>query len=287
MIHTDTKILSLAAALLLCFGTYALAAPPEGKGKPPKGNQPVDATAAFTGDIISMGLEDGSGRLQGELVNNGGFDTMNGQLVMGETITIGGDAGAGLAELDDPDYSILPTGATVMCNGNCSVLFAVLLDDENSGVTWTIRLDRDKEPPNRVQFKMRWLNAAGLEHHLRIGWVVQAYEDEIYPLPPGEYGDTGGDTSLASATVIFYRDFFRIDGDVVVPSKGKKTKTKTELEVFSHYGELYDDTVSPTIAPWCAMGGISGEPDPADPNNTIFPCRESTTIETNLGTTTP
>lgn len=282
MIHTDTKILSLAAALLLCFGTYALAAPPEGKGKPPKGNQPVDATAAFTGDIISMGLEDGSGRLQGELVNNGGFDTMNGQLVMGETITIGGDAGAGLAELDDPDYSILPTGATVMCNGNCSVLFAVLLADENSGVTWTIRLDRDKEPPNRVQFKMRWLNAAGLEHHLRIGWVVQAYEDEIYPLPPGEYGKvTDGDTSLESTTVTFVTDFFRIDGEVVVlPIKGKKTKT--EPEVFSHYGELYHVT----DAPWCAMGGTLGEPDPTDLSKTIFPCRESTTIQTALVTTT-
>lgn len=279
MIHTDTKILSLAAALLLCFGTYALAAPPEGKGKPPKGNQPVDATAAFSGDIMSSGFLDG--HLQGELVDNGGFDTLNGQLVMGETITIGGDAGEGLAELDSR-HSILPTGATVMCSGNCSVLFAVLLNDENSGVTWTIRLDRDKQPPNRVQFKMRWLNAAGFEHHLRIGWVVQAYDGEIYPLPDSEYGEVpDGDISLASTTVTFDADFFRIDGEVVVLGKWKKTKT--EPEVFSHYGELYDDTVSP----WCAMGGTLGEEDPADPNNTIFPCVESTTIETNLGTTTP
>ncbi|MCH8220170.1 MAG: hypothetical protein IIA76_02375 [Proteobacteria bacterium] len=151
-------------------------------------------------------------------------------------------------------------------------------------MTWTIRLDRDKDPTNRVQFKMRWLNAAGFEHHLRIGWVVQAYEDEIYPLPTDEYGDTGGDTSLASATVIFDTDFFRIDGDVVVPSKRKKTKT--ELEVFSHYGEQFlqpDPQVEPT-SPWCAMGGTSGEMVP-NSEEMIFPCRESTTIQTALGTT--
>lgn len=250
MIHTDTKILSLAAALLLCFGTYALAAPPEGKGKPPKGNQPVDATAAFTGDILSMGLS--GGRLQGELIDNGGFDTLEGQLAIGETITVGGDAGEGLAALN-LIYSILPAGANASCNGTCTVMFEVLDTDENSGVTWTIRLDRDKQPANRVQFKMRWVNVEGLEHHLRIGWVVQAYDEvEIYPLPDSQYGKvTDGDTSLASTMVTFAADFFRIDGDVVVEvsSKGKKTKTKTELEVFSRYGEVNSDS-----APWCNMG---------------------------------
>ena len=151
-------------------------------------------------------------------------------------------------------------------------------------MTWTIRLDRDKEPPNRVQFKMRWLNAAGLEHHLRIGWVVQAYEDEIYPLPDSEYGKVAdGDTSLESATVTFDADFFRIDGDVVVvlSSKGKKTKTKTEQEVFSQYGEQFiqppddDPEVGPTSR-WCGMGGTATDPT----------CRESTTIRTDLGTST-
>lgn len=277
MIHTDTKILSLAAALLLCFGTYALAAPPEGKGggKGGKGNQPIAATANFT-DLPNLIEIMSNTALQGEFIDNGDFDTLTGQLAIGETITIGGDAGAGLAALD-PIHSILPTGATASCNGNCSVLFAVLSNDENSGVTWTIRLDRDKQPANRVQFKMRWVNDDGLERHFRMGWVVQAYEDEIYPLPNSEYGyviDNG--TSLESATVIFAAVFFRIDGDVLVPGRGKKTKTKTELEVFSHYGEVYDATV----ASWCAMGGTLGEVDPADPNNTIFPCRESTTIQT-------
>lgn len=257
MIHTDTKILSLAAALLLCFGTYALAAPPEGKGKPPKGNQPVDATAEFSGDIMS------NVALQGEFIDNGGFDTLNGQLVIGETITVGGDAAAGLAELDSR-HSILPTGATASCNGNCSVMFGVDPTDENSGVTWTIRLDRDKDPTNRVQFKMRWLNAAGLEHHLRIGWVVQAYDGEIYPLPDSEYGEVpeGDNISLASTTVTFDADFFRIDGDVVVETSNKKKKTKTELEVFSHYGEVYSS------APWCNMGVADG------------PCVASTVILT-------
>ena len=275
MIHTDTKILSLAAALLLCFGTYALAAPPEGKGKPSKGNQPVDATAEFSGDIMSSGLVDG--RLQGELVDNGGFDTMKGQLLSGEEITIGGDAGGALQYFAGIPPDVLPADPPVLPAAGVDVQYRMVTFDVDSGVTWTIRLDRDKEPPNRVQFKMRWLNAAGLEHHLRIGWVVQAYEDEIYPLPDSEYGDTGGDTSLASATVIFYRDFFRIDGDVVVPSKGKKTKT--EQEVFSQYGELYDFD----DAPWCAMGGTLGEADPTDPTNPnkmIYPCRESTTMTT-------
>lgn len=257
MIHTDTKILSLAAALLLCFGTYALAAPPEGKGKPSKGNQPVDATAVFSGDIISSGLVDG--RLPGEFIDNGDFDTLKGQLVIGEFITIRGDAGEGLAALD-LDYSILPTGATASCNGNCSVLFEVLHDDENSGVTWTIRLDRDKQPKNRVQFRMRWLNGAGLEHHLRIGWVVQAYGDEIYPLPDSEYGEvTKGDpSSLKSTTVTFDADFFRIDGKVLT-GRGKKT----EQEVFSQYGEQFlqpdDPEVDPT-SPWCGMGGTATDP---------------------------
>jgi len=134
---------------------------------------------------------------------------------------------------------------------------------ENSGVSWTIRLDRDKQPANRVQFKMRWLNAAGFEHHLRIGWVVQAYEDEIYPLPGSEYGTVPeGDTSLESTTVTFHTDFFRIDGKVPT-GRGKKT----ELEVFSHYGEMSD-----ADAPWCNMGIT-------DPSG---PCVASTTIQTDL-----
>ncbi|MCH9027153.1 MAG: hypothetical protein IIA05_08580 [Proteobacteria bacterium] len=278
MIHTDTKILSLAAALLLCFGTYALAAPPEGKGKPPKGNQPVDATAEFSGDIMSSGLVDG--RLQGELVDNGGFDTMKGQLLSGEEITIGGDAGGALQYFAGIPPDVLPADPPVLPAAGVDVQYRMVTFDVDSGVTWTIRLDRDKEPPNRVQFKMRWLNVDGFERHLRIGWVVQAYEDEIYPLPDSEYGEVAdGDTSLESATVTFDADFFRIDGDVVVPSKGKKTKT--EQEVFSQYGELYDATV----APWCAMGGTLGELLDPDSSETIYPCRESTTIQTALVTT--
>ncbi len=79
MIYRVKRTLSMSTILLLCFGSLALAAPPGGKGKPPKGNQPVDATAYFIGaDIVSLGIIDG--RLLGELINNGNFDTLIGQL---------------------------------------------------------------------------------------------------------------------------------------------------------------------------------------------------------------
>lgn len=250
MIHTDTKILSLAAALLLCFGTYALAAPPEGKGKPSKGNQPVDATAEFSGDIISSGLSDG--RLQGQLIDNGGFDTLGGQLAGGETITVTGDAGGALEYL----------AAIVLPAAGVNVQPRMVTFDAGSGVTWKIRLDRDKQPENRVQFKMRWLNAAGFERHLRIGWVVQAYDGEDYPLDTGDYGVSSSD-SLTSAMITFSSDPFRIDGKVPT-GRGKKT----ELEVFSRYGE-----VNSASAPWCNMGDDGG------------PCVASTVIQTALGTT--
>jgi len=269
MIHTDTKILSLAAALLLCFGTYALAAPPEGKGggKGGEGNQPIAATANFTDQDNLIEIMSNTA-LQGEFIDHGDFDTLGGQLTDGETITVTGDAGGALEYL----------AAIVLPAAGVDVQPRMVTFHAESGVTWKIRLDRDKQPPNRVQFKMRWLSAAGFEHHLRIGWVVQAYEDEIYPLPDSEYGEvTDGDTSLKSTTVTFDADFFRIDGDVVVPSKGKKTKT--ELEVFSQYGELYHDP----DAPWCALEGTLGVLDP-DSGETIYPCRESTTIATD---TTP
>ena len=281
MIHTDTKILSLAAALLLCFGTYALAAPPEGKGggKGGKGNQPIAAKANFT-DLNNLIEIMSNTALQGEFIDHGDFDTLKGQLLSGEEITIGGDAGGALQYFAGIPPDVLPADPPVLPAAGVDVQYRMVTFDVDSGVTWTIRLDRDKEPPNRVQFKMRWLNVDGFERHLRIGWVVQAYEDEIYPLPDSEYGEVAdGDTSLESATVTFDADFFRIDGDVVVPSKGKKTKT--EQEVFSQYGELYDATV----APWCAMGGTLGELLDPDSSETIYPCRESTTIQTALVTT--
>ena len=257
MNHTDKKILSLSTALLLCFGALALAAPPPGKGKPPKGNQPVDATASFvSGDITS------NMALQGEFIDNGGFDTLAGQLVTGETITVGGDAGQGLVVLNSL-HSILPSNGASYDPG-CSATNCLVTFDVNSGVTWTVRLDRDKEPANRVQFKMRWVNGSGHEQHLRIGWVVQAYEGEKYPLDDIDYG-VSSSSSLESATINFASDLFRIDGDVEVPGKGKKTKT--ELEVFSRYGEQYPN------APWCAMGGL---------NLADLTCRESTTIQTAL-----
>lgn len=249
MIHTDTKILSLAAALLLCFGTYALAAPPEGKGKPPKGNQAVAATAEFTGDIMSSGLWDGW-LLQGELIDNGDFDTMEGQLTDGEAITVTGDAGGALWSLA---ADVLPAAGVNLVDERMVIFY-----DEASGVTWKIRLDRDKEPPNRVQFKMRWLNAEGFERHLRIGWVVQAYDGEDYPLDDDYYGVVTtpfeGD-SLTSAMIEFIDDPFRIDGKVPT-GRGKKT----ELKVFSHYGEVN--------SAWCNMGNSNG------------PCVASTVILT-------
>ena len=263
MIRNDKTILSLSAALLLCFGALALAAPPDGKGGG-KGNKPIDAFACFGGEILS------NMTLQGEFIDNGGFDTLEGQLAVGEIITVGGDAGDGLAVLnslhsilpdDEASVSVYPTGCEEIEGTACSV-------DFYSGVTWTVRLDRDKEPENRVQFKMRWVNAEGFERHLRIGWVVQAYEDEIYPLPDSEYGTVlADDTSLESATVTFETDFFRIDGKVPT-GRGKKT----ELEVFSHYGEVYDASV----APWCNMGiPPTYHDDPA-------PCVASTIIQTDL-----
>ena len=109
MNHTDSKFLSLSTALLLCIATLTLAAPPDGKGKPPKGNQPVAATAIFLGEISSI-----PSALQGELIDNGGFDTLHGQLAVGETITVTGDAGEALMLLEeslnelDPPSSLLP-----------------------------------------------------------------------------------------------------------------------------------------------------------------------------------
>ena len=139
-------------------------------------------------------------------------------------------------------------------------------------MTWTIRLDRDKLPANRVQLKMRWVNDAGLERHLRIGWVVQAYEDERYPLFDEDYGtstaNAEGVYSLQETTVTFASDLFRIDGDVVVLGKGKKTKT--EHHVFSPYNAQHDDATT-----WCGMGGLILED---------LTCRESTTIQTHTGT---
>ena len=260
MIHTDTKILSLAAALLLCFGTYALAAPPEGKGggKGGKGNQPIAATALFFpvhGEIVEI---QSNLPLQGEFIDNGDFDTVAGQLDPDavEILTVSGDAGEALAVLDSR-HAILPDGAVVSPPG-CEIEKAIICTvDFYSGVTWTIRLDRDKQ--YRVQFKMRWLNAAGFEHHLRIGWVVQAYDDiEIYPLDTDDYGVSSSD-SLKSAVIKFESDPFRIDGKVPT-GKGKKT----ELEVFSRYGEVNSDS-----APWCNMGNAGR-------------CLASTTITTTL-----
>ena len=257
MIHTYRTILSSSTALLLCCGALALAAPPDGKGggNGGKGNKPVDAAACFAGEILS------NMTLHGGLVDSGGFDTLEGSIGSGETVSIGGDAGAALVALESP-YSILPgTGASYNCTATCIVTF-----DEASGATWTIRLDRDKVPADRVQLKMRWVNGAGLERHLRMGWVVQAYEDEKYPLDPGDYGVSTG-SSLQDTSVTFVSDLFRIDGDIEVPGKGKKTKTETELEVFSLYDAQYPAT------PWCAMGGALG-----------FTCQESTTIQTHTGT---
>ena len=249
MIHTDKKILSLSMALLLCFGTLALAAPPAGKGGG-KGNKEIDATASFAGEITSS-------TLQGVFVDNGDFDTLAGQLAGSEFITVIGDAGGALENLA---ASKLPAAGIVV--GEREVSF-----DVASGVSWTIRLDRDKYPLNRVQFKMRWVNAAGLEHHLRIGWVVQGYEDEVYPLPPSEYGEVPtGVASLASTTITFATDFFRVDGKVPT-GRGKKT----ELEVFSKYGEIYS-----VSTPWCNMG-ISADPYPE-----LALCVASTTILTAL-----
>lgn len=269
MINTHRTILSSSATLLLCFTALALAAPPDGKGggKGGKGDKSVDVAACFVnGDILSSNL-------RGELTDNGDFDILVGtigSIDIGETITVGGDAGTALVLLESP-YSILPAGTKAYvdydpdCTANCIVTF-----DEASGVIWKIRLDRDKEPPNRVQLKMRWLNGAGLERHLRIGWVVQAYEDEDedviekYPLDPKDYG-TSTSSSLHNTTVTFASDLFRIDGDVVVlGSKGKKMKT--ELEVFSLYDAKYPAT------PWCG-GGTDGST-----------CQESTTIRTLTGT---
>jgi len=225
------------------MATLTLAAPPDGKGKPPKGNQPVAATASFSGGISS------NTALQGELIDNGGFDTLHGQLAVGETITVMGDAGEALFVL----------GSSFLPKGTYSASDMVIFDDTTSGVSWTIRLDRDKEPSPRVQFKMRWVNEAGLERHLRIGWVVQFLSGE--ELTIDDYGEvTNESASLEEAVIAFASDPFRIDGDVEVDGRRKK---KTELVVFSRYGEEYS-----ADAPWCRT-----DTDPPT-------CRESTMIQT-------
>jgi len=115
---------------------------------------------------------------------------------------------------------------------------------------------------------MRWVNKDGLERHLRIGWVVQFLIDEEFTekLTIDDYGVIDDDeTSLESANITFDSDPFRIDGDVKVPGRGKK---KTELVVFSRYGELYSSD-----APWCGVNGASTDI-----------CKASTTIQTDLVT---
>lgn len=255
MIHTNKTLLTFFTALLLCFVTLVLAAP-GGKGKPPKGNQSVAVTASFTGDIMS------SAAFPGELINSGDFDTLEGQIPESGYIIVGGDAGSGLAALD-VDHTILPPDVPITCDGSiCTVMF-----DPSSGVTWTIRLDRDKEPENRVQFKMRWISANGFEFHVRLGWVVQFLIGE--ELTIADYGVVTNDsTSLESATITFgdvsSGVVFRIEGDVEVDDGNKRKKKKTELQVFSRYGETFGAN-----APWCNMG-------------TAGVCVSTTTIETAL-----
>ena len=253
MKYATRTILGLSTALLLLSSTISIAAPPPGKGGG-KGNKPVDAYACFQGEIMSNLV------LSGDLTDSGVLETLVGQLAGGETITIGGDATEALAALEAGN-SILPAGGVTYdagcAEGNCLVTFAA-----GSGLTWPVRLDRDPEPAARVPLKMRWVNGADLERHLRMGWVVQAYEDEKYPLDPNDYG-TSSNGSLSSAVITFDGDLFRVDGDIVVPGKGKKIKT--EQEVFSIYGAQRD-----VATPWCGIDTVTVE------------CVESTTIETEV-----
>jgi len=231
-------------------GTTLFAVQLIGTGNPGEGNQPLPGSA----DLLPGGDISSNWQLQGSFIDHGGeeaeFETLEGELTAGERLTVAGDAGAALGELGS---SVLPPGALAFptgCDQTAAADCEEVLFDSLTGLTWIIRLDHDKNPPDRVQLQFGWLNPVGNQHHLRIGWLVQGN------LPSeDDYGDlttlsSGGPCppltpseppcSLRDGQVHFIGDPFRIDGDMPV-GKGKK---RVQV-VYSEYGQ--DGVTNTTI----------------------------------------
>ena len=218
MKHSTRKfiVISIIGVLLLCLGTLSIAGHKPGHGgggKPGSGNQGEVGTAAFSGDL--------SADLNGSFIDHGGFETLSAQLTGAETLTVVGSAGAQLIIEDDKSLvGILPSGVGFLPTG---VVF-----NSASPTVWTIRLDHDKTPPDRVQFRLTWNNTIGEQHFLRVGWVVSGTPNPEF----GELGEFSPSNSLRDAEIEFVSDPYRIDGKLLT-GQGKKT----EQHVYWSYGE--------------------------------------------------
>ncbi len=176
------------------------------------GNQGTVGTADFSSDL--------SGILIGSFVDLSNFETLSAQLTGAETLTVTGNAGAQLiVEDNDSSVGILPSGVGFEPAG-CEVsppCHSVVFNSA-SPTEWTIRQDHDKEPADRIQFRLNWTNYIGEQHYLRVGWVVQGSNS-----PNGDdFGTLVGGTTLRGADIEFAADPYRIDGKLLT-GRGKKT----------------------------------------------------------------
>lgn len=215
------RVAAITSIVLLacCLGVAAA------KGKPGAGNQPIPGTAEFTAgwDITS------NGQLVGGWVDHGTFETISGELAGGETLTISGEPGLFLAVLDDCMGGVLPEAA------DCD-LVAGTVTFFDAG--WHLRLDKDKEPPNRVQLRITWTNANGEFHAFSMGLppFSELFPDdfgEVTAHADGTYLADGEQPSLTDATVAYMGDPFQLRAHLLT-GKGKKTA----LFVYSSYYEL-------------------------------------------------
>ena len=196
----------------------------KGGGNPGSGNQGEDGTAVFSGDL--------SADLNGNFIDNSGYETLSAQLTGGETLTVMGNAGAQLIiEHNGSPVGILPSGVGFLPTGceDFSTCDSVVFNSASPTV-WTIRLDHDKTPPDRVQFRLNWTNTIGEQHFLRVGWVVSGTPNPEF----GELSLSSPSNSLRDAEIEFVADPYRIDGNLLT---GKGKSKKTEPFIYSEYGE--------------------------------------------------
>ena len=196
------------------------------------GNQGEDGTAVFSGVVEAS--------LMGSFVDEVGsndFEIMDGQLTGVETLTVKGEAALILMFFDDEcrkspadpelcsiysaEKGVLPLGVQRL-PASCgelpeppcvSVKFTAA-----SSLQWKIRLDHDKQPEDRVQFKLTWNNEDGQQHLLKIGWLRAGMLDEWF----GEMAPGTPSNSLRASSVEFMADPFSLRGAVLV-GKGKKS----------------------------------------------------------------
>ena len=204
-------------------------------------NQDEVGSAIFSGEL--------SGDLNGSFIDDvadGGFETLSAQLTGTEMLAVTGSAGAQLIiEDNDSPVGILPSDVGFGPDGcEASPPCDSVVFNSASPTVWTIRLDHDRSPPDRVQFRLNWSNTIGEQHWLRVGWVIS-----------GDHSPSGNDfgeltvsspsNSLRDAEIEFVADPYRIDGKILT-GKGKKTKRI----IYSEYGEdglatFYIDTSVP------------------------------------------